>query len=101
MRRFYVDLLALCQDSAVRGNGYWGLKYFNRPQRFDDCPAKLYSFARYQEHAGRLLLVMANFRAGSQLDGGCAFRRSWRPRRPWGRSRRCGWCSTGWAGKTF
>jgi glycosidase len=30
LRNFYADLLALCQDRAVRADGHWGLKYFNR-----------------------------------------------------------------------
>jgi hypothetical protein len=64
LRRFYADLLTLCQDPAVRGNGYWGLKYFNRSSRFADCPDDLYTFVRFEEGAGRLLLVAACFRPG-------------------------------------
>jgi hypothetical protein len=26
LRNYYAALLALCQDSSVRGDGYWGLK---------------------------------------------------------------------------
>ena len=48
LRQFYAALLGLCQDPSVLGDGYWGLKYFNRPERFADCPADLYSFARFQ-----------------------------------------------------
>jgi len=69
LRRFYGDLLALCQDPSVRGDGYWGLKYFNRHSQFSDCPDDLYSFARFQEQSGRLLLVVANFRPHSGVDG--------------------------------
>jgi hypothetical protein len=42
LRQFYAALLGLCQDPSVLGDGYWGLKYFNRPERFADCPADLY-----------------------------------------------------------
>ncbi|HEX8322972.1 MAG TPA: alpha-amylase family glycosyl hydrolase [Tepidisphaeraceae bacterium] len=69
LRSFYADLLALCQDPCVRGDGYWGLKYFNRPERFADCPAAFYTFARYDEAAGRLLLVVANFDRGQETGG--------------------------------
>ncbi len=69
LRNFYTALGALCQDSAVRGDGYWGLKYFNRPDRFPDCPDDLYSFARFQPSAGRLLLIVANFRPEFETEG--------------------------------
>lgn len=68
LRRFYAHLLALCQDSAVRGGGYWGLRYFNRSDRFPDCPDDLYTFARFEDGGRRLLLVAACFRG----DGGAA-----------------------------
>ena len=48
LRNYYAALLALCQDPAVRGDGYWGLKYYNRSSQFSDCPNDLYSFARFQ-----------------------------------------------------
>jgi glycosidase len=70
LRKFYADLLALCQEPAVRGDGYWGLKYVNRPDRHPDCPDDLYSFARFAGDAGRLLLVVANFGpADRRVDG--------------------------------
>jgi glycosidase len=69
LRKFYADLLALCQDPAVRGAGYWGLKYFNRSSVFGDCPDDLYSFARFQDGSGRLLVVVANFRPNSDTSG--------------------------------
>jgi len=59
LRRYMGDLFALCQDPAVRGGGYWGLRYYNRRDRFDDCPNGIYSFARFD--GGRLLLVVSNF----------------------------------------
>ena len=69
LRRFYADLLALCQDPSVRADGYWGLRYFNRPERFPDCPGDLYTFARFQDGSGRLLVVVINFRLNSGVDG--------------------------------
>jgi glycosidase len=69
LRHFYADLLALCQDVSVRGNGYWGLKYFNRSTLFADCPDDLYTFARFADQGGRLLVVAACFRPGSSADG--------------------------------
>jgi hypothetical protein len=69
LRNFYAGLLGLCQDPSVNGDGYWGLKYFNRPERFPDCPNDLYSFARFQNGSGRLLAVVANFRGGATVPG--------------------------------
>ena len=70
LRRFYADLLALCQDPAVRADGYWGLRYINRPDRHPDCPGDLYAFARFAAGAGRLLVVVATFApAGGRTDG--------------------------------
>jgi glycosidase len=69
LRRFYAALLALCQDPAVRGEGYWGLKYYNRSTHFANCPDDLYSFARFVPGAGRLLVVVANFRPASPVEG--------------------------------
>src|SRR5205823_3757181 len=51
------------------GDGYWGLKYFNRSSQFPDCPDDLYTFARFQNGSGRLLVVAANFRSNSDLQG--------------------------------
>jgi glycosidase len=69
IRRFYAALLGLCQDPSVLGDGYWGLKYFNRPERFTDCPADLYSFTRFQSASRRALVVVANFRPGTAVQG--------------------------------
>jgi glycosidase len=69
LRRFYADLLALCQDPSVRGDGYWGLKYWNRGERFPDCPDDLYTFARFQDGSGRLLLVAACLRPNASVGG--------------------------------
>jgi glycosidase len=69
LRRFYADLLRLCQDDAVRGAGYRGLRDHNQPSRFNDCPEGLYTFARFRPYAHRLLLVVANFQVGSAAKG--------------------------------
>jgi len=69
LRNFYADLFALCQDPSVRGDGYWGLKYYNRSTRFPSCPDDLYSFARYATGGGRLLVVVANFRPAAPVEG--------------------------------
>jgi glycosidase len=69
LRQFYAALLGLCQDASVLGDGYWGLKYFNRPERFADCPADLYSFARFQSGSRRALVVVANFGARGAVQG--------------------------------
>jgi glycosidase len=67
LRHFYSSLLALCQDASVRGDSYWGLKYVNRPERFPDCPADLYTFARFQGQGRRLLVVAANFNLSASI----------------------------------
>jgi hypothetical protein len=46
-----------------------GLKYFNRPERFADCPADLYGFALFQNGSRRALVVVANFRPGAAVQG--------------------------------
>jgi hypothetical protein len=69
LRRFYGDLLRLCQHASVRGDGYWSLRYFNDPERFSDCPCGLYSFARFQSNSAEALVVVANLRRGSEIDG--------------------------------
>ena len=69
LRHFYADLLQLCQDDAVRGSGYWGLRDYNQPSRFADCPYGLYTFARFRSYAGRVLVVVANFQVGNTAQG--------------------------------
>ena len=69
IRRFYSALLGLCQDPSVLGDGYWGLKYFNRLERFKDCSDDLYSFARFQTGSRRMLVVVANFRPRAAEQG--------------------------------
>lgn len=68
LRRFYGDLLRLCQHASVRGDSYWSLRYFNHPDRFADCPSGLYSFARFQSNSGQALVVATNFSPGSGID---------------------------------
>jgi glycosidase len=69
LRSYYGALLALCQDPAVCAGYYWGLRYHNRPSRFADCPDELYTFGRFQEGSGRLLVIVANFRGGADSSG--------------------------------
>lgn len=69
LRNFYAALGKLCQDPAVAGDVFWGLRDFNNELRFPDCPAMLYSFARFQSGSGRLLLIAANFQAGTAANG--------------------------------
>ncbi|HZZ41798.1 MAG TPA: alpha-amylase family glycosyl hydrolase [Tepidisphaeraceae bacterium] len=69
LRAFYRDLLVLCQDPSVQAEGYWGLKYFNRPEKFSDCPGDIYSFARFADGEGRLLMVVGNFHGSRAVTG--------------------------------
>ena len=69
LRNFYAALLRLCQHPLVTGDGYWGLRYFNRPERFADCPADLYSFARFRRDSGEALLIAANLGFGKSITG--------------------------------
>jgi glycosidase len=69
LRNFYSALLRLCQHPSVSGDSFWGLRYFNTPSRFSDCPADLYSFARFQSGSGQALLVLANFRVAGCVNG--------------------------------
>lgn len=69
LRRFYADLLALCADPAVLGEGHWSLRYANRASSGAGCSDWLYPFARFAPGAGRLLAVVANFRPGSAEAG--------------------------------
>ena len=73
LRQFYAALLGLCQDPSVLGDGYWGLKYFNRPERFADCPGgslQLCPFPkRLQKSVGRRgHLPSGSRRAGMHPD---------------------------------
>lgn len=69
LRNFYSGLCKLCQDPAVSGDAFWGLRSFNNEVRFPDCPAMLYSFARFQPGSGRVLLIAANFQMGTAVNG--------------------------------
>ena len=68
LRNFYSALCKLCQHPAVSGDGFWGLRYYDNPGRFDDCPADLYAYARFESGSGQALVVAANFRAGGGID---------------------------------
>lgn len=69
LRAWYADLLAVCQDESVRASGYWGLKYWNRPDRFGHCPDAFYSFARFADGSERMVLVVGNFDRGASRTG--------------------------------
>jgi glycosidase len=69
LRNFYSALNQVCQNPAVTGDGFWGLRYFNNPSRFGDCPANLYCYARFASGGGAALLVVANFQPGSDIQG--------------------------------
>lgn len=69
LRSYYRDLLSLCQDESAVAEGHWALKYYNRPERFADCPSDLFSFARFAPASGRMMVVAANFRGGSSIEG--------------------------------
>lgn len=64
LRRFYADLLKLCQDPSIAGSGYWGLRYCNRTASAPGASDSLYPYARFAPGSGRLVIVVANFRAG-------------------------------------
>ena len=64
LRSYYSDLLALAQKASVRGNRYWGLKYFNNAASFSDASDAVFSFARFAEQSNEVLLVAANLGTG-------------------------------------
>ena len=65
LRRFYADLLQLCQHPSVGGSGYWGLRYCNRAGNAPGASDWLYPYARFVPGSGQLLVVIANFRPGA------------------------------------
>ncbi len=69
LRAFLSALLSLAKEPLASSTGYWGLEYFNNPQRFGDSPDALYSFARFERDGGALLLVAANFAPGAETTG--------------------------------
>jgi glycosidase len=69
LRAWYVDFGRLLRDPAVAGSGFWGLEYLNNSSANPGFPDDLYSFARFAPGAGRLLIVVANFRPGSSVSG--------------------------------
>jgi glycosidase len=69
LRRFYRDLLALCQHPSITGSSYWGLRNANRAGAFPGASDWLYPFARFAAGAGQLVVVVANFRPGSAESG--------------------------------
>ncbi len=69
LRRYYADLLALCQHPSITGSGYWGLRSSNRAGSAPGASDWLYAFARYAPGSGRLLVVVANFRPNAAEAG--------------------------------
>lgn len=69
LRSFYRDLLHLCQDDAIEGNGFWSLRYFNNAGRFPDCPDPIHVFARFRPGSGRCMLVVANLHPEQGIAG--------------------------------
>lgn len=69
LRAYYGDLFALGQDARVRGNRYWGLKYFNNTGMFPDASDAMFTFARFAQKSGTLLVVASNFGVGGAATG--------------------------------
>jgi hypothetical protein len=69
LRRYYRDLLSLCQHPSITGSGYWGLRPYNRADRSAGASDWLYPFARYAPGSGQLVIVVANFRPSSAETG--------------------------------
>lgn len=69
LRAYYRDLLALVQAPAARGNRFWGLEYFNATSMFPDANDDLFTFARFAQGSGRLIVVAANFGVGKASTG--------------------------------
>jgi hypothetical protein len=69
LRRFYADLLKLCQHPSIAGSSYWGLRYANRAGAFPGASEWLYPFARFAQGTGQFLVVVANFRPNSAESG--------------------------------
>jgi glycosidase len=62
LRRFYGDLLALCQAPEIRADGYWGLRYA--------CDhTSVFPYARFASGGATLVLVAANFDARARAAG--------------------------------
>lgn len=78
LRKFYGDLLRLAQDPAVRGAGYWGLRYLHRAAVHPGANDALFPFARFSHERGdperaglrgRALVVVANLGGGERASG--------------------------------
>jgi len=69
LRSFYGDLLHLCQDDAIGGDGFWSLRYFNNASRFPDCPDPIHVFARFRPGSGRCVLVVGNLHPEQEIAG--------------------------------
>ena len=69
LRSFYRDLLILCQDDAVAGDGFWSLRYFNNAAKFPDCPNPIHIFARFRPGSGRCMVVVGNLHPEHGIAG--------------------------------
>ena len=69
LRAYYRDVLRLCQDEAVRGGRYWGLRYINNEATHADANDAIFPFARFATGRGRLMLVAVNFAVGATATG--------------------------------
>jgi glycosidase len=69
LRRYYRDLLGLCQHPSITGSGYWSLGSRHGADHGPGVSKWLYAFARYAPGSGRLVLVVANFRPDSAEAG--------------------------------
>ncbi|HVZ31179.1 MAG TPA: alpha-amylase family glycosyl hydrolase, partial [Polyangiaceae bacterium] len=69
LRRFYADLLSLCQHPSVAGSSYWGLRYCNQPGAAGGSSGWLHPYARFAPGARRALVVVTNFRPRAAESG--------------------------------
>jgi glycosidase len=67
LRRFYGALLQLCQHPSIQGSGYSALRAVSTEGTAGG--SALYAFARFAPASGRLVVVVANFRPGSDERG--------------------------------
>jgi glycosidase len=70
LRQWYAQLLSgPVHDPAVEGSGFWGLEYINNSSANPGFPDDLYTFARFEPDAGRIVVVVGNFRPGEAVTG--------------------------------
>jgi len=69
LRAYYGDLLRFSQDPAVRGAGFWGLRYINNAGANGDANDALFTFARFSAQGRRIVVVAANLGGGGEQTG--------------------------------